>query len=163
MRVVFLDKATLGGGLNLKGFHDFGPVDFWDASAENEIIRRLKEAETAVINKIRITQDILRSLPSLKLICLTATGYDNVDIEACRAAGVAVCNVQGYSTPSVAQHTIAMALSLIEPLDYWDRFVKSGDYSGSGAFTHLGAELQRSQRQNMGYFWPWGPSEGRSH
>jgi lactate dehydrogenase-like 2-hydroxyacid dehydrogenase len=75
-----------------------------------------------------------------------------VDIKACRQAGVAVCNVRGYSTPSVAQHTIALALALIEPLEYWDQFVKSGAYSGSGAFTHWGRTFGEVKGKTWGIF-----------
>ena len=89
------------------------------------------------MNKVVITQEVLSQLPKLKLICITATGTDNVDIKSAKALGIEVKNVSAYSTESVAQHTLACALSLLGRINDYDRYCKSGEYSQSDFFTHI--------------------------
>ncbi len=129
MNIAVLDAATLGADLELSPLRELGEVAVYDATPPELVRSRLLGAEVAVINKVRLNGENLRDNPSLKLICLAATGYDNVDVDWCRRAGVAVCNVAGYSTDSVAQLTAAMALYLTERLGSYLGAVRDGSYT----------------------------------
>ena len=136
MKVTILDAATLGADV------DYGPFDRWvvekyETTAEEEIGKRLAESEVAVVNKLKMNAQTLKDAKALKLICVCATGYDNIDLAYCRERGIAVCNVAGYSTDSVAQLTVAMALSLIGRLQEYRAFVHSGAYTAGGVANRL--------------------------
>lgn len=132
MKLVMLDAGTLGDDLSPDALREFGDLTLYTSTAPGEVISRLDGCEVAILNKIKMTADVFNACPHLRLICLTATGYDNVDLEAARAHGVAVCNVPGYSTPSVVQITAAMVLSLATHLPAYDVHVRSGDYTRDG-------------------------------
>ena len=137
MRISVLDAATLGEDLSLALFEKYGEVTVWGMTAQDEVESHLADAEVVILNKIKLNATNLANAKSLKLICITATGFDNVDVEYCRAHGIAVCNVVGYSTQCVAQITVTMALSLIANLPEYNRFVCSGEYTKSGCFNRL--------------------------
>ena len=128
MELVILDAATLGEDLDLSLFDAYGNVTVYPLSSPEEIGARVKDASVLLINKVRITEDVLAAAPHLRLICIAATGYDNIDVAACRRRGVAVANVVGYSANSVSQLTVAMVLSLINRLPEYAEYVSSGDY-----------------------------------
>ena len=129
MKIVVLDAATLGEDLDLSPLESLGEVTVWAATSQEQVAERLAEAEVAVLNKLKLNESNLGGCKKLRLICLAATGYDNVDTGYCRRAGVAVCNVAGYSTDSVAQLTAAMALFLTERLGSYLEAVRSGSYT----------------------------------
>ncbi len=129
MKIVVLDAATLGADLDLSPLETLGEVTVWSATPPEKVTERLAEADIAVLNKLRLNGDNLGGCGKLKLICLAATGYDNVDTAWCRSAGVAVCNVAGYSTDSVAQLTAAMALYLVNRLGSYTAAVRDGSYT----------------------------------
>ncbi|MBQ1358560.1 MAG: hydroxyacid dehydrogenase [Oscillospiraceae bacterium] len=133
MKIAVLDSSTLGDDLDLSPLYEVGDevVIYYSTSAE-QIPQHLEGCDAAVINKVRLREDTLSRCPSLKLICVAATGYDNVDIDYCRQRGIAVCNVVGYSTDSVAQLTAAMVLHLAEHLPEYTGAVRSGDYTRGG-------------------------------
>ncbi len=137
MKITFLDAATLGEGLDFSLLDRFGEVVLYAQTPLECLAERLRDAEIVVINKIRITKEVLATAARLKLICVFATGYDNVDLAACRAHDVAVCNVKGYSTHSVAQLTVLMALSLMEKIGAYTDFVRDGSYTKSGVANRL--------------------------
>ena len=132
MKIILLDAKTLGDDIPLTVFSDIGEFVSYPKTEPEEISERIKDAEVIVTNKVKLRADTLCHAPNLKLICVTATGYDNVDIDYCKKNGVAVCNVKGYSTECVSQLTISMALSLTNHLRVFDDYVKSGEYSKSG-------------------------------
>ena len=129
MKIAVLDAATLGADLDLSPLGELGQLEVWPSSTPREAGERLAEAEIAVINKVPLNGENLAGNRRLKLIYLAATGYDNVDTAFCRAAGIGVCNVAGYSTDSVAQLTAAMALYLANRLGSYTEAVRSGSYS----------------------------------
>ena len=129
MKIVVLDAATLGADLDLSPLETLGEVKVWDATAPEQTAERLAEAEVAVLNKVKLNGENLGGCKKLKLICLAATGYDNVDTAWCRSAGIGVCNVAGYSTDSVAQLTAAMALYLTNRLGSYMGAVRDGSYT----------------------------------
>lgn len=137
MNITVLDAGTLGDDLSLAPLSACGTVTVFPSSPQETLKDRLATCEVAVLNKVKITREVLADAPALRLICLTATGYDNVDLEACRERGVAVCNVRGYSTHSVAQVTLAMALSLSTHLPAYANYVSSGAYTEGGVANRL--------------------------
>ena len=132
MRITLLDAATLGDDLSPDLFREFGEVTVYENSVGDEIPAHIGDAEVVIINKVKLNETNLKDAESLRLICIAATGFDNVDLGYCRARGIAVCNVVGYSTQSVAQVTVAMALSLITHLSEYDACVRSGEYTACG-------------------------------
>ncbi|MBQ9134239.1 MAG: hydroxyacid dehydrogenase [Clostridia bacterium] len=137
MKTVVLDAGTLGEGLDFSVLGRFGEVVLYDGTPAELVAERLRDADIAIINKIKIREETLRDAKNLKLICVFATGYDNVDLAACRAHGVAVCNVKGYSTHSVAQLTVLMALTLLHKIGAYTDFVKDGGYLAAGVPNRL--------------------------
>ena len=137
MKIVFLDAATIGDDLTYEIFEEIGEVVVYPTTSENEFEDHVQGADVAVINKLKLNASNLPLAPDLKLICLAATGFDNVDLQYCRKAGIGVCNVVGYSTQSVAQLTLSMALSLYTNLEQYTSFVRSGEYTKGGLANRL--------------------------
>ena len=137
MKIVFLDAATIGDDLTYESFADIGEVSVYPTTTEDEFEDHIQGADVVVINKLKLNATNLPKAPTLKLICLAATGFDNVDLDFCRKAGIGVCNVVGYSTQSVAQLTLSMALSLYTNLNQFTDFVRSGEYTKAGLANRL--------------------------
>lgn len=135
MKLVVLEKESLGTDLDITYFNEFGEVDYYDRTVYDEIADRIVDADIVIANKVPLNESTLSGAKNLKIICETATGYNNVDLDYCKARGIRVTNVVGYSTPIVAQHTFAMALYLLEKLPVYDTYVKNGDYAKSPIFT----------------------------
>ncbi len=131
MKIVMMDAGTLGADIDLTPITALGETDIHQNTAANEVVPRLQGADVAVLNKIKMTREVLQALPALKLICVTATGFDNIDTVCCAERGVALCNVPAYSTDSVAQVTLAMVLSLATHLPAYRDHVHTGAYSAS--------------------------------
>ncbi len=137
MKIVILDSATLGEDIDLSPIYALGEVDDRSATPAQEVGCAVRDANVIVVNKIKLSGENLSDARELRLICVTATGYDNIDIEYCRRRGIALCNVPAYSTDSVATLTAAMALSLCTHLNEYTSFVNSGEYSASGVANRL--------------------------
>ena len=150
MKIAVLDRASLGMDTSFDKLSELGELKIYDSTSPGEVIARSSEADCIIINKIKITDEVLSKSPRLKLICIFATGYDNVDISAARARGVAVCNVPGYSTDSVALFTVATALSLCAHLNEYRRFVAEGDYTRSGLANRLIPVYHEIKRKTWG-------------
>ena len=135
-KIVVLEKGTLGD-LDFQIFNRFGEVIFYDRTSDEEVVDRSNDANIVFVNKVILNESNLKEAKNLELICEVATGYNNIDIDYAKANNIAVTNVAGYSTPTVAQHTFATLLSLYNKITYYDNFVKSGKYSESGLFTDL--------------------------
>jgi glycerate dehydrogenase len=137
MKIVILDRSAIGYDTPLCALEKFGEVVCYDSSDPTEAKERSSDAEIIILNKVKITRDILENSPALKLVCIFATGYDNIDLAAARELGIAVCNVPGYSTDSVALFTLSTVLALTSHLFEYNNFVKSGEYTASGAPNRL--------------------------
>ena len=137
MKTVILDAATLGNDLSFDRLRELGELTVYPTTAQDEVAERISECDVVILNKLKITADILKTAKNLKLICETATGFDNIDVQAARQRNIAVCNVPGYSTPSVVQVTVAMALSLATNLPDFTENVSSGAYSRGGSANTL--------------------------
>ncbi len=129
LKISILDAGTLGHDIDLSMFNKFGDVKIFKATADDEFVNNVGDSEVIIINKIKVGRQNLPACSYVKLICVTATGYDNIDLDYCRKNNIAVCNVVGYSTQNVAQLTVAMALSLICHLNEYNRSVTDGTYS----------------------------------
>lgn len=137
MKIVILDKDTLGADVNLSPIRKLGECTEYGTTDLSKVAQRVSAAEVVVTNKIKLNESTLGSCKNVRLICVAATGYDNIDTDFCKKRGIALCNVPGYSTDSVAQVTIAMALELITHLGEYRDFVHSGKYSVSGIANKL--------------------------
>ncbi len=137
LHLVFLDAETVGRDIDLSGFAQFGQVEIYPVTFPNEVIARVKPAEIVITNKVVIDKTVMDAAPNLKLICVAATGTNNVDLDYAKQKGIAVTNVPGYSTQSVVEMTFAMLFYLLMHLPYYDNYVKSGEYAQSLIFTHL--------------------------
>lgn len=137
MKIVALERKNLGNDIDFTRFSQFGEFVEYELTKTEEIFERSKDAQVLIINKLPMNESTLGNLKQLQLICVTATGTDNVDLNYCKEHQIAVCNAKGYSTDSVVQHTFAMYFYLLEHLPYYDRYTKSGDYIKSDIFTHF--------------------------
>ena len=138
MRIVVTDAATVvGGGIDLEFLKEFGEVVEYDLTAPDEVIPRLQGADAVIVNKVRITAEVMAACPTLKYVGLFATGYNNIDVEYAAAHGVTVCNVPGYSTEAVAQHTFALILALTDRVHEYNATVAQGDWVRSRTFSYF--------------------------
>ena len=133
-KIIFLDRATVGD-VSLAPIAALGDLICYDRTIPSDVDARIADAEVIITNKVRIGRSEMKAAPRLRLICIAATGMNNVDLEAAAEFGIPVRNVAGYSTESVVQTTFAHILSLAGRLAAFDRTVKSGEYSRSGLFT----------------------------
>ena len=132
MKIVILDRTSLGEDTPFSVLERFGEVFFYDNSSPSEAIERSNDADVIIINKIKVTRNLMESAEKLKLVCVFATGYDNIDVSAAASLNIAVCNVPGYSTDSVTLFTVSTVLALSSHILEYNRFVKSGEYSALG-------------------------------
>lgn len=135
MELVFVDYETLGD-VDIRPFERFGKVTIYDKTAPQETAKRLETAQIVITNKVVIDDTVMAAAPELKLICVSATGVNNIDLAAAKARGIAVTNVAGYSTESVVAHTFALYFQLAHHTDYYDRYAKN-EWVKSDCFTHL--------------------------
>ena len=138
MKIVFLDKKTIGEVSNLNLIHRLGEIEMYDNTLPEEVVNRAAGMDVIITNKVMIDKKTIDALPDLKLICIAATGMNNVDTEYAREKGIETKNVVAYSTDSVAQSTFAMLLYLLNRLAYYDAYVRSSAYGRSDIFTHHG-------------------------
>ena len=129
LKIVFLDAGTLGADIDLSMFEKYGTLTVYQSTSQEEFTKNVGDSDVVIINKLKVGRNNLPECKNVKLVCVTATGYDNIDTEYCLDNGIAVCNVVGYSTQNVAQLTLAMALSLICHLSEYNRSVGDGTYS----------------------------------
>ncbi|MBN6715837.1 2-hydroxyacid dehydrogenase [Pseudomonas capsici] len=151
-RAVFLDHTSLDlGDLDLGELRDsFGELVLHDSTSPDQVIERLKGAQVAISNKIMIDADTFAACPELKLVLVTATGTNNVDLAAAREQGVTVCNCQGYGTPSVAQHTLLLLLALATRLPDYQKAVQQGLWQKSSQFCLLDFPIVELEGKTLG-------------
>ncbi len=137
MKIAVLDKSTLGEDIDLSPIIALGEVVCYPSTKPEEVAERISDVDAVIVNKIKLNKENLPFAKSLKLILVAATGYDNIDTEYCKNNGIALANVPGYSTDSVAQISVAMVLSLVSRLTEYRKFVTSGEYLKSGVANRL--------------------------
>lgn len=144
MKIVFMEAQSLGEDMDLSIFSDLGEVIVYDTDTPEKNGERIRDADIVVMNKIIMNEELLKVAENVKLICITATGTDCVDVAYAAKRGIAVSNVRNYSTESVVQHTFALLFYLLEKLCWYDDFVKSGEYAkveGFGCYPERFREL----------------------
>lgn len=143
MKIVFLDVKTIGEDIDLSGYDALGEVVKYDFSSPEEIPERIQDADVVVLNKAPINEATIGTAQNLKLVCVTATGTNNLDKEYLAKRGIEWRNVAGYSTESVAQHTFALLFYLVEKLSYYDTYVKEERYVNDTIFTHFAEQFNQ--------------------
>ena len=136
MKIVILDRATLGFDIDISIFESLGEVTSYDITKPNETIQRLKDADIVITNKVIISKEIMDA-SNLKLICISATGTNNVDLEYAKQKNIEVKNVAGYSSSSVVQVAFSMIFQIVQKLDYYKKYVDYGNWQKSEIFTHI--------------------------
>lgn len=137
MKIVILEADSLGEDMVFTPFEALGEVVIYHTTTADEMEAKTLDADVIVVNKVPICQETIGKAKNLKLVCLTATGFNNLDGDYLKKRGIAAYNVAGYSTNGVAQHTFALLFYVLEKLNYYDNYVKSGEYSKGSCFSHF--------------------------
>ena len=141
MKIVFLDDNSIGTDIDLSGFEVLGEVVRYGSSKPEEVPDRVQDADVVIVNKMEINEQTIGTARNLKLVCVTATGTNNLDKKFLEERNIAWRNVAGYSTECVAQHTFALLFYLLEKMPYYDNYVKSGEYVKSDIFSHFDKKI----------------------
>lgn len=149
MKIVILDALTYGD-TSLAEFGSLGDVIVHQTTSAEQTSERVKDAEVIVTNKVVINDAVMESAPHLKLICVAATGTNNIDHEAAARRGIVVKNVAGYSTDAVVQHTFSMLFYLMGHSHYYDEYVKSGSWQKEAVFAHIGPSFSELRGKTWG-------------
>lgn len=149
MKIVFLDEYTLGG-TNLDEIKALGDYTGYESTKPEEVIERAQGAEVLIVNKVLIGAKEMDAIPTLRLICVAATGVNNIDLVAANEREISVRNAVGYSTHTVAEATLGSILTLQRQVCYYDRYVKSGAYSASGQWVNFDRPTHRLWGKNWG-------------
>ncbi len=153
MKIAILDKDTLTrGDIDFGELEAIGDVIYCDIKSEEDIVSSCADCDAILCNKIVISGSVMARLPQLKYIGLFATGYNNVDIEAAKAAGITVTNAPDYSTYAVAQHVFAMIMRFASRIDEYDCSVKRGDWSKSNTFSYFPYPTDELQGKTLGIY-----------
>lgn len=137
-KIVMLERDNIGEDIDLEYFKQLGDLTVYGSTSYDLVKSRIEDADILIINKIPMNEATLQDAAKVKLICVTATGTDNVDMAYCESRGITVKNVKSYSTESVVQHTFAMFFYLNEKLRFYDDYVKNGEYIHCPRFTFFG-------------------------
>lgn len=137
MKLVVLERNSAGTDVDVSCFEKFGEVEYYPNTVAENTAQRVRDADIIMANKAPLNETTLKDAPNVKLICLLATGFDNVDLAYCKSRGIKVTNVVNYCTSTVAQHTLLLALALSEKLAFYDNYVKSGTYSTQDRFSNF--------------------------
>ncbi|MBT4921459.1 MAG: D-2-hydroxyacid dehydrogenase [Rickettsiales bacterium] len=150
-KIVILDIATVTkGDLAFDAISNLAPTSTYEITKPEEVIERVKDSEIIITNKVAFPKDVIEQLPNLKLIAIFATGYDSIDIEACRKHNISVVNVADYSSYSVVQTIFAHLLNLTQKINQHDEFVHNGDWAKSEIFSCWQGKLHELAGQTFG-------------
>lgn len=151
MKIVILDgHGANPGDLTWDAFSKIGETTVYEATAPEDTVARIGDAEVAITNKVLMTADVINSCPNLKYIGITATGYNVVDLNAARARSIPVCNVPAYSTPAVAQHVFALLLELTNRVAHHNKAVQDGRWITSPNFCFWDYQLTELCGKTLG-------------
>ncbi len=153
MKITVLDRCTVtSGDLSFAPIEAVGEVTYFDVVPPEKIVSAIGDSEAVIVNKAKITDEIMAQCPNLRFIGLFATGYNNIDIKAASQRGICVCNVPGYSTDSVTQHTFALLLHFAAHADDYARSVAAGDWERSETFSYLAFPISELRGKTLGIF-----------
>lgn len=150
MKIVFLDAITIGKDISLQPINSLGDLKLYDTTKPEEVDERIADCDVVIVNKVEIRKNNIEQAKNLKLICVAATGVNNVDVDYATSKNIPVKNVAGYSTESVAQVTIMHLLNLVGHGIYFNNFVKSGEYSSRGVFTDVSTPFYELKGRKLG-------------
>ncbi len=150
MKLVVLERNSVGTDVDVSCLEKFGEVICYPNTVADNTAQRVKDADIIIANKAPLNETTLRDAPNVRLICLFATGYDNVDLAYCRTRGIKVANVVNYCTPAVAQHTLLLAMMLTEKIAFYDTYVKSGAYGAQDRFSNFDRPFHDLEGQTWG-------------
>jgi len=149
MKIVYLDDYPMEG-VDLSPISRLGEYTGYRNTEPGKVIERAREADIVIVNKVKLMREQIDALPHLKLICVSATGVNNVDTDYAGEKGIPVKNVAGYSTESVAEATFGLALALLRNVVYYDRYVQDGEYAASGLAFHMGRPVSEIKGKTWG-------------
>ncbi|MBL3520418.1 D-2-hydroxyacid dehydrogenase [Arcobacter lanthieri] len=149
MNIVILDRASLGFDIDVSIFSKFGNVKAYDITKESETKERIKDADIVLTNKVVIGKNEIDN-SKVKLICITATGMNNVDLEYSKQKNIIVKNVAGYSTSSVVQVGFSMIFYFVQKLNYYKNYVDEGNWQKSDLFTHIDKPFYELDKKRVG-------------
>ncbi len=150
MKIVILDAKTLGSLKEIEKFGAFGELVVHQYTKPDEVPERIEDAAIIITNKVVINKQAMDSAPNLKLICVAATGMNNIDLGYAAEKEIVVRNVRGYSTDGVAQHTFALILHILNHISLYDPYVKDKSYSNSNIFTHHAWSINELSSMTIG-------------
>jgi len=151
MQALFLDKASLyPDDLDLTALEDLADWQWFDKANSGDIGHSLQQAEIIVSNKVVIDRALIERCKNLKLICVAATGFNNIDIAAAKESGVKVCNARAYASASVVQHVFSLVLSLNRKLPSYHRAAIDGHWSQSDFFCYFGEQISDLEGKTLG-------------
>ncbi len=151
MNITYLDGYTLNpGDLSWEPLEKLGNFTVYDRTSPGDIVARASDADIALSNKVYLSAEILAQLPKLRYIGVTATGYNNVDLEAARQRGIVVTNVRGYSTSAVAQHTFSLLLGLTNHTELHSQSVRAGDWTNAADWCYWKTPLVEISGKTIG-------------
>lgn len=149
-KIVFLDRESIGNDIDCSQLDEYGNVFIYEQTPVDKVSKRIEDASVVITNKHILGAEQLKDAKKLKLICVTATGVNNIDLNYCKLAKIAVSNVMGYSTKAVAQHTFSLLLDLYNKNHYYHDYVASGNYASNSLFTHLGNSFNELDKKTWG-------------
>jgi len=153
INIIALDGHTLNpGDLNWEGLEALSSFAVFPRTDRNEIVARAKSADILIVNKLILDRPILAQLPRLKYICVSATGYNNVDLDFCREKKIPVSNVSGYSTPAVTQHVFALLFALTNQVEKYNQEVHQGVWSEQNDFSYWHQSIDEIYGKVMGIY-----------
>ena len=151
MKIVNLDAYTIHlNDLDWNELAQLGDLVTYDRIAPEDVIPAIEDAEAVFTSKVKFTKAVIDAVPKLKFIGVTATGYDNIDLAAAKARGIAVCNVPAYSTESVAQHTFALILELTNHVGRYTALVREHQWENAPDFTFIDRPLLQLSGRSLG-------------
>ena len=150
MKLAVLERNSAGTDIDISALEKFGEVTYYPNTSAENTAERVKDLDIVIANKAPLNESTLKDAPNVKLICLFATGYDNVDLEYCKSRGIKVANVVNYCSSAVAQHTLLLALALSEKLAHYDDYVKSGAYSAQTFFSNFDRTFNELEGKTWG-------------
>lgn len=162
MKIVILEAKSLGDDISFTSFEQFGEVKVYLQTTREQMAERIRDAQVIIVNKLPVCEETLKDAPLVELVCVTATGVNNLDGDYLKKRGIAAYNVAGYSTDAVAQHTFALLFYVLEKLRFYDEFVKSEDMRTAECFPIMRRNLLCCPEKHGGY-WVWEPSAERLH
>lgn len=151
MKIVILEAGTVSrGDVSFDGLYSLGGVTEYHLTPTDKIVENVGDAEAVLCNKTPFTADVLRACPNLKYIGLCATGYNNIDLKACRELGITVCNVPAYSAGAVAQQVFSFILSFFSRTAEYGEFVREGGWIRSETFSDFVFPTRELEGKTLG-------------